>query len=229
MCQILITKTTNKATAKDSKTDEISNTVLAKDVIIENSKVNGTADEKHIKHSIKAVDDADDYVAEIPAEELRALDLLEVIPYLPPAAKKSNTQAELDGASIRAQPSAPGSIRDGISELAVPIGIGADDHIGQPPAPPPTRSGSPFIDEHGSKPFVLPNPFPSGRRSRSSSVKTVASENNPRSISYRVAIVASKVRTWLKRKFARRSKESSSEVLPMYQPVITRRSRLLQE
>lgn len=205
-------------------TMEISTTgVSTKDKVTETTAQTQTeTNDTDIQETL--VKETDDYVADIPDEELEHLAAMEVFPYLPPATSGSSVSIDIDKASTTAQPSAPSSSR-AASQMTIHLTVTTD----HPPAPPNTRSASPSVNDT-SVHQPLPNPFPHFRRS--SSIQSMTIESNERGgVTYRIVLVLSRIGAWLKRKILRRRATTPASVATTYarhQSAMQRRNHLIE-
>lgn len=174
--------------------------------------------------------EAELFVADIPAAEVRAYTLLEVFPWLPNEADDI-VHLDLENASTNVHPSTP-EPHDAASEVTIHVILSSDEHGAQPRAPPNTRSASPSLNDKTSGHRPLPNPFPGIKRS--ASIKSVTSEINARGgVTYRIVVVLSRIRKWIKRKFPfRRAKNPttglSAQHYSRYQAIMARHNHLIE-
>lgn len=169
-----------------------------------NSQVAATEAQEQAQALANAIaKDLDDYNPSIPEVELAHLALLEVLPYLPPAAEGHALNIELINASTTALASTTGT-RNG-SQITLHVMVGSEEHGAQPRAPPNTRSASPSVNDKdkATDHDPLPNPFPTSRRS--SSITVTAEVNEHGGVTFKIVMIFSRFRAWFNRKILRRA------------------------
>lgn len=167
-----------------------------------NDHVTATEAQKQAEALAAAIaKDIDDYNPSIPEVELAHLALLEVLPYLPPAAEGHSLNIELINASTTALASTTGTHNG--SQITLHVMVGSEEHGAQPRAPPNTRSASPSVNDKTTDHSPLPNPFPAGRRS--SSITVTVEPNEHGGVTLKIVMIFSRFRAWFNRKILRRA------------------------